>query len=79
MSAVIRGSGSVIGPLLMCQSFSASLKLPTSARSRKMPEQDEHFAMNAPPISRLFMLPWHFGHVMSSMVRRYYSDTLVPE
>lgn len=79
MSAVIRGSGSVIGPLWMCQSFSDSLNAPASARSRKIPEQDEHLATTAPPISRLFMLPWHFGHVMSSMIRRYSFEAFVPE
>ena len=37
MSAVIRGSGCVFGPLSRCQSFSASIRLPRSARSRKTP------------------------------------------
>ena len=32
-------------------------------------------ATTAPPISRVRMLPWHFGQVMSSMVRPYSSRT----
>ena len=37
MSAVIRGSGAVWWPALRCQSFSASIRLPRSARARNTP------------------------------------------
>lgn len=67
MSAVIRGIACVIGAVPACQSFSASESAPKSARSRKIPAQDEHFATAAPPISRLAIGPWHLGQVISSM------------
>ena len=75
MSAVIRGSGSVLGPLDRCQSFSASLRMPTSARSMKIPEQDEHLATDASPTARDVIVPWQRGHVISSMLRPYSAET----
>jgi hypothetical protein len=67
MSVVIRGSGSVIGPLLRCQSFSASTRLPRSARSRKMPLHDEHWLTVTSPSVRLVMGDSHLGQLISSM------------
>ncbi len=67
MSAVIRGSGAVLGPLLWCQSFSASARLPRSARSRKMPSHDVHWLTDAPPAEREDIADWHRGQLIVSM------------
>ncbi len=67
MSVVIRGSGSVCGPVPRCHSVSASLSNPRSARARKMPWQDVHRATSM-SISRWDrMVPSHWGQVISSM------------
>src|SRR5688500_17871819 len=67
MSAVIRGIGWVFGPESTCQSFSASVRFHRSARSRKMPLQDEHCATATSPTLRTFMADWHLGQVISSI------------
>src|SRR5689334_6666676 len=71
MSAVMRGSGAVFGPLCACQSTSASTRLPRSARSRNTPLQDEHWATKTSPTDLVDIADWHFGQVISSMAERY--------
>ena len=67
MSGVIRGSGCVFGPLSRCQSFSASIRLPRSARSRNTPWHDEHWWTVTSPIVRGDIVDWHWGQVDSSV------------
>lgn len=67
MSVVIRGSGSVMGPLWTCQSFSASIRFPRSERSRKIPLQDEQVLTVTPPRVRVVIADSHLGQVISSM------------
>jgi hypothetical protein len=67
MSAVIRGSGSVWGPVPRCHSVSASLRAPTSARDRKIPWQDVQRETSTSINWWARMVPWHWGQVISSM------------
>ena len=67
MSGVIRGSGWVFGPLSRCQSFSASIRFPRSARSRNTPWHDEHWWTVTSPIVRGDIVDWHWGQVDSSV------------
>ena len=71
MSAVILGNGCVLGPLSRYQSFSASVRFPRSARSRKIPLHDGHLCTVTSPTVRSPMTTWHFGQLISSMLRRY--------
>jgi hypothetical protein len=67
MSVVIRGSGSVCGPVPRCHSASASLSAPRSARVRKIPWQDVQRATSTSISWWARMVPWHWGQVISSM------------
>ena len=78
MFAVIRGSGSVLGPLFMCQSFSASIRFPRSARSRKMPLQDEHWLIVTPPSVRVFIAESHLGQLISSIPSKILRALVIP-
>ena len=71
MSAVIRGSGCVVGPLSRYQSFSASVRFHRSARSKKIPLHDVHCWTVTSPTVRAPMADWHLGQLISSMLRRY--------
>jgi hypothetical protein len=57
MSVVIRGNGSVRGPLERCQSFSDSISMPNSERSKKMPSQSLHWVIETPPRTFAAMVP----------------------
>src|SRR6476661_5339099 len=71
MSAVILGSGAVCWLALRCQSVSASIRLPRSARERKMPCPSGHWLTSpssaAPPSLRVTMSVPQRGQVRVSM------------
>src|SRR5680860_133701 len=79
MSVVIRGTGSVRGPLLRCQSFSASTRFPRSARSRKIPLHEEHWLTGMSPRLRVVIGDPHLGQVISSTNPTILANSRRPE
>ena len=75
MSGVIRGIGAVCWPAWRCQSLSASISAPRSARARKTPWPSGHELTAPSPsdelMARVSISAPHRGQVKVSMPRRY--------